>query len=203
MEQKVDVLEPLKASLLTLDWEISPQTIRKFEKELEGLKAKLAKDPYSKKLIELSLPICNYLRVRKGSASPASMQFLQAATRTLHYFRQRRQPAVAERKKAIKNLVGKFRDLMADVKKVNMAVAHATAAPKSKVSAKKPAVRKIRKQSPTVVVLKTIKSCKKGIDIATLKKITGLPDNSIRNILYRAGKEGKIKRISRGVYAYA
>jgi hypothetical protein len=84
MKQKVDVLEPLKASLLTLDWEISPETIGKFEKELEGLKEKLAKDPYSKKLIELSLPICNYLRVRKGSASPASMQFLHAATRTLH-----------------------------------------------------------------------------------------------------------------------
>ncbi len=203
MKQKVDVLEPLKASLLTLDWEISPQTIGKFEKELEGLKVKLAKDPYSKKLIELSLPICNYLRVRKGSASPASMQFLHAATRTLHDFRQRRQPAVAERKKAIRNLVGKFGDLMADVKKVNMVVAHATAAPKSKVPAKKPAVRKIRKQSPTVVVLKTIKSHKKGIDIATLKKITGLPDNSIRNILYRAAKEGKIKRVSRGVYASA
>ena len=53
MKQKVDVLEPLKASLLTLDWEISPETIGKFEKELEGLKEKLAKDPYSKKLIEL------------------------------------------------------------------------------------------------------------------------------------------------------
>ena len=199
MKQNVDMLEPLKASLLTLDWEISPQTIRKFEEELEGLKARLAKDPYSKKLIELSLPICNYLRVRKGSASPASMQFLHAATRTLHYFRQRRQPAVAERKKAIKNLIGKFGDLMADVKKINMVVAKAT--PKKKAPAKKPAVRKVRKQSPTVVVLKVIKSHKKGIDIPTLKKITGLPDNSIRNILYRASKEGKIKRIRRGVYA--
>ena len=203
MKQKVDVLEPLKASLLTLDWEISPQTIRKFEEELERLKKKLAKDPYSKKLIELSLPICNYLRVRKGSASPASMQFLHAATRTLHYFRQRRQPAVAERKKAIQNLLGKFGDLMADAKKVDMAVAKATAAPMKKTPAQKPAVRKAGTQSPTVVVLKAIKSHKKGIDIPTLKKLTGLPDNSIRNILYRASKEGKIKRIRRGVYALA
>jgi hypothetical protein len=203
MKQKVDVLEPLKASLLTLDWEISPQTIRKFEKELEGLKEKFAKDSYSKKLIELSLPICNYLRVRKASASPASMQFLHSATRTLHYFRQSRQLAVAERKKAIKNLMDKFTDLMADVKKINMVVASATAAPKSKTPAKKPAVLTTGKQSPTVVVLKTIKSHKNGVDMATLKKITGLPDNSIRNILYRAYKEGKIKRIRRGVYASA
>jgi DNA-binding protein H-NS len=203
MKQKVDVLEPLKASLLTLDWEISPQTIRKFEKELEGLKEKLAKDRYSKRLIELSLPICNYLRVRKGSASPASMQFLHAATRTLHHFRQKRQPAVAERKKAVKNLIDKFEDLMADVKKINMVVENATAAPNKKTPAKKPAIRKIRKQSPADVVLRTIKGHKRGVDIATLKKITGLPDNSIRNILYRAGKEGKIERISRGVYASA
>ena len=203
MKQKVDVLDPLKASLLTLDWEISPQTIRKFEQELEGLKAKLANDPYSKKLIEWSLSICNYLRVRKGSASPASMQFLHAATRTLHYFRQRRQPAVAERKKAIKHLTGKFRDLMADVEKINMALAKATVAPKKKAPGKRPAVRKGREQSPSVVVLKAMKSHKKGIDIPTLKKITGLPDNSIRNILYRASKEGKIKRIRRGVYASA
>jgi hypothetical protein len=201
MKQKVDVLDPLKASLLTLDWEISPQTIRKFEQELEGLKAKLANDPYSKKLIEFSLPICNYLRVRKGSASPTSMQFLHAATRTLHYFRQRRQPAVAERKKAIKHLTGKFRDLMADVEKINVALAKATVAPKKKTTGKRPALHEGREQSPTVVVLKAIKSHKKGIDIPTLKKITGLPDNSVRNILYRASKEGKIKRIRRGVYA--
>lgn len=201
MKQKVDVLEPLKASLLTLDWEISPGTIRKFEEELERLKTKLAQDPYSKKLIELSLPICNYLRVRKASASPASMQFLHAATRTLHYFRQRRQPVVAERKKAIKNLIDKFGDLMKDVKKVNMAVAKAV--PQKKSPAKKPAAIKIQKESPTAVVLKVIKSYKKGIDIPTLKKITGLPDNSIRNILYRMSKEGKIKRVRRGVYASA
>jgi predicted transcriptional regulator of viral defense system len=89
------------------------------------------------------------------------------------------------------------------VKKIDMAVDKATAAPKKKVPAKKPAVRKVRKQSPTVVVLQVIKSHKKGIDIPTLKKITGLPDNSIRNILYRASKEGRIKRIRRGVYASA
>jgi predicted transcriptional regulator of viral defense system len=92
---------------------------------------------------------------------------------------------------------------MKDVKKINMVVAKATAAPKKKAPAKKPSVRTIRKQSPTDVVLKIIKRHKKGIDIPTLKKITGLPDSSIRSILYRAGKEGKIKRISRGVYASA
>ena len=62
MTRKPHMLEPLMASLLTLDWEISSQTISKFEKELELLKEKVGYDPYSKKLIDLTLPICNYLR---------------------------------------------------------------------------------------------------------------------------------------------
>ena len=210
---RVGMLEPMMASLLTLDWEITSQSIRKFEKELEALKETLGGDPYSKRLIELSLPICNYLRVRKGAASPASMQFLKEATRTLHHFWQKRKLAVSERKKALKKLIDQYDNLIADVQRVNAALAKATrakptkAAPKAKrkkkAPAKKIAVRKARKPSATAQVLKVIKSYRKGVDVATLKKTTGLADGTIRSILYRASKEGKIKRIRRGVYASA
>ena len=221
MKRKPEMMESLMASLLTLDWEISPQTIRKFEKELEVLKEKIGDDPYSKKLINLTLPICNYLRVRKGSASPASMQFLHEATRTLHLFRKKRKLAVAERKQTIKRLVDKFGKLMVDVQRINFTLAQATrpkspqavaptatkaarkATVKKKRPTRKPAVRKVTKPSPTAEVLKTIKRYKKGIDIPTLKKVTGFTDSAIRNILYRAAKEGKIKRVRRGVYAAA
>lgn len=221
MKSKPEMMESLMASLLTLDWEISPQTIRKFEKELEVLKEKIGDDPHSKKLIDLTLPICNYLRVRKGSASPASMQFLHEATRTLHLFRKKRKLAVAERKKTIKRLVDKFGKLMADVERINFTLAQATrpkspqavappatktarkATVKKKRPARKPTVRKVTKPSPTAEVLKTIKRYKKGIDVVTLKKVTGFTDSAIRNILYRAAKEGKIKRVRRGVYAAA
>jgi len=207
------MLEPLMASLLTLDWEISPQTIRKFEKELEVLKEKVGDDPHSKKLIDLTLPICNYLRVRKGSAAPASMQFLHQATRTLHSLRQKRKLEGAERTMRIKKLVNNFRDLMADVQRINSKLDRATI-PKSspattKVTAgkrgpvRKPTVRRTRKESPKAEVLKTIKSHKKGIDIASLIKITGFNDSTVRNIVYRAAKEGTIKRVRRGVYAVA
>lgn len=221
MKQAVGMLEPMMASLLTLDWEITAQSIGKFEKELEALKEKLGGDPHSNRLIELSLPICNYLRVRKGAASPASMQFLKEATRTLHLFWQKRKLAVSERKKALKKLIDKYDNLIADVQRVNAALAQATRAkparaaapravkavskakPKKKAPAKKTAVRKARKPSATAQVLKAIKSHKKGINVAILKKKTGLPDSSIRSILYRASKEGKIKRIGRGVYISA
>jgi hypothetical protein len=201
------------ASLLTLDWEISSQTISKFEKELEVLKEKVGDDPYRKKLIDLTLPICNYLRVRKGSAAPASMQFLHQATRTLHSLGQKQKLGVAERKEIIRRLVNKFRDLMADVQRINSTLERATiaesalATPKvtdgKKDPTRKPAVQKMKKESPKVEVLKTIKSHKKGIDIATLIKITGFADSTVRNVVYRAAKEGTIKRVRRGVYLAA
>ena len=212
MTRKPHMLEPLMASLLTLDWEISSQTIGKFEKELEVLKEKVG-DPYSKKLIDLTLPICNYLRVRKGSAAPASMQFLHHATRTLHSLVQKQKLGVAERKERIRRLVNNFRDLMADVQRINSTLERATRAKSSPASPKvtagkkdprrKPAVRKIKKESPKVEVLKTIKRHKKGIDTATLIKITGFADSTVRNVVYRAAKEGTIKRVRRGVYVVA
>ncbi len=213
MTRKQHMLEPLMASLLTLDWEISPQTIGKFEKELEVLKEKVGDDSHSKKLIDLTLPICNYLRVRKGSADPASMQFLHQATRTLHSLRQKSKLGGAERNERIKKLVNSFRALMVDVQRINSTLDRATTAKSSVATAKaaagkkglarKPPVRKTRKESPKDEVLKTIKRYKKGIDIASLIKATGLNDSTVRNIVYRAAKEGTIKRVRRGVYAVA
>jgi hypothetical protein len=213
MTGKPHMLEPLMASLLTLDWEISSQTISKFEKELEVLREKVGGDPYSRKLIDLTLPICNYLRVRKGSAAPASMQFLHQAIRILHILGQKQKLGVAERKERIKGLANNFRDLIADVQRINSTLERATMAKSSPAIPKvttgkgdltrKPAVRKTKKESPKVEVLKTIRSHKKGIDIATLIKITGFAESSVRNVVYRAAKEGTIKRVRRGVYGVA
>jgi hypothetical protein len=199
------------ASLLTLDWEISPQTIAKFEQELEVLKEKVDDDPHSKELIDLTLSICSYLRVRKGSADPASIQFLHQATRTLHSLRQKKNLGGGEAKEKIKKLVYTFRDLMVDVQRINSTLERATRAKSPAATAKvtarkkgpapKPAVAKRGKESPKDEVLKTIKRYKKGIDIATLIEITGVNDSTARSIVYRATKEGTIKRVRRGVYA--
>ena len=213
MTRKQHMLEPLMASLLTLDWEISSQTIGKFEKELETVREKVSNDPHSKKLIDLALPICNYLRVRKGSAAPASMQFLHQAIRSLHSLWQKRQLTGEERKERIKKLVNNFGDLMAEVQKINLTLDRASITKSSpgptKVTAgekepvQKPAVRKTKKESPKVEILKTIKSHKKGIDMATLVKISGCAESTVRNVVYRAAKEGSIKRVRRGFYVIA
>jgi len=70
--------------------------------------------------------------------------------------------------------------------------------PAKKTAAPKP--KRARKQSDTDKVLQVIRGYKKGADIARLKKKTGFADSKIRAIVYRASKEGKIKRVRRGVY---
>jgi chromatin segregation and condensation protein Rec8/ScpA/Scc1 (kleisin family) len=82
-------------------------------------------------------------------------------------------------------------------------------APAKKAAAKKTAVKKAatRKKSTQVTatdkILRIIKRSKKGVDVPTLKKKTGFDDKKVRNIVFRASKEGKIKKSGRGVYVGA
>ena len=72
-----------------------------------------------------------------------------------------------------------------------------------KVKAKKAKPKKAKKMTDTAQVLKVIKGHKKGADIARLKKRTGFADAKIRAIVHRAYREGKVKRIGRGIYVSA
>jgi len=76
---------------------------------------------------------------------------------------------------------------------------------KKKVAAKKaPAKKKAAaKLTATDQVINIIKRSKKGVDVPTLLKKTGLGERTVRNILFKAGKQGKIKRAGRGVYVGA
>ena len=81
-------------------------------------------------------------------------------------------------------------------------------APVRKIVARKPKkvpaqARKAKKLTATAEVLKVIKGDKKGVDVAKLKKKTGFADTKIRAIIFKASKEGKIKRVGRGVYVSA
>jgi len=80
------------------------------------------------------------------------------------------------------------------------------AAAKKKGPAKKTAVpkpKRARKLSDTAKVLQVIRRHKKGADVPKLKERTGFADSKVRAIVYRATKEGKIKRVRRGVYITA
>jgi hypothetical protein len=57
------------------------------------------------------------------------------------------------------------------------------------------------KMTATERVISVMKRSPRGIDIAEMKKRTGFEDKTIRNIVFRLKKQGKIKRTGRGVYA--
>ena len=59
------------------------------------------------------------------------------------------------------------------------------------------------KITATDQVLEIIKKTENGVDTATLIKETGFKDQKVRNILTRIFKEGRVKRVGRGVYVSA
>ena len=70
-----------------------------------------------------------------------------------------------------------------------------------KTPVKKVAAKKTTPQATaTDQILEIIKRFKKGVDVPTLKKKTGFDDKKVRNIVFRASKEGKIKKSGRGIY---
>ena len=84
-----------------------------------------------------------------------------------------------------------------------------TAAPKApakikavkKAPAKKaPAKKKAVQVTATDQILKIIKRSKKGVNVPALKTKTGFDDKKVRNIVFRAAKEGRIKKSGRGLY---
>ena len=113
--------------------------------------------------------------------------------------------------KEIKALTRKAEAMAKKVAKLEKAQAAAKRKPKAKAktaekaAAKKKAVAKKKAAALTATdqVVNIIRRSKKGADVPTLIKKTGLADKTIRNILFRAGKLGKIKRAGRGVYVGA
>ena len=74
-------------------------------------------------------------------------------------------------------------------------------APAKKAPAKKaPAKKKAVQPTATDKILKIIKGSKTGVDAPTLVKKTGFNQKKVRNILFRTYKQGKIKRLDKGIY---
>lgn len=75
---------------------------------------------------------------------------------------------------------------------------------KRKAVAKKTTGRKKAPQiTATEQILQIVRRSRKGVDVPTLKTKTGFQDKKVRNIIFRASKEGKIKKVGRGIYVRA
>ena len=65
---------------------------------------------------------------------------------------------------------------------------------------KSDAKRKAAALTDTEQLLDIIKRSRKGVDVATLQQKTGFDEKKIRNMIYKAHKEEKIRRAGRGIY---
>ncbi len=110
--------------------------------------------------------------------------------------------ALARKAEAMAKKVAKLEKAQAAKKRKPKAKVTKKASARKKVAAKKKAPAKKRAAKPTATdqVVNVIKRSKKGVDAPTLMKKTGLADKTVRNILFRASKQRKIKRSGRGVY---
>jgi hypothetical protein len=68
---------------------------------------------------------------------------------------------------------------------------------------KAPAKKNTAQPTATDQVLKIINSSKNGVSIKTLMEKTSFNQKKVTNILQRTFKQGKIKRVSKGVYVGA
>lgn len=58
-------------------------------------------------------------------------------------------------------------------------------------------------KTPFETVVGIVRRSKKGVTVATIRKKTGFGGIQIRNIIYRAKQQGKIKNKERGIYISA
>jgi predicted Rossmann fold nucleotide-binding protein DprA/Smf involved in DNA uptake len=106
----------------------------------------------------------------------------------------------------IKALERKMAKLIAAVEKdeTTKVAKKTTAKTTKRAPAQKAPLRK-RTAQPTATdqVLNIIKRSKKGVNAATLMAKTGFDLKKVRNILQRTYKQGKIKRVDKGIYVGA
>ena len=108
-------------------------------------------------------------------------------------------------KKDLTAIAKKLEKLITAVEKSETKVAEASkpkavkAIPAKKAS-KAPAKKKTVTASATDQILNIINRSKKGVDTATLMEKTGFDQKKVRNIVFRTMKQGKIKRLEKGIY---
>jgi hypothetical protein len=107
-----------------------------------------------------------------------------------------------------KDLQALNRDIKALERKMAKMIAAAEkskkATPNQRRPAKKaPPAKKTVQPTATDQVLNIIKRSKNGVDTATLMTKTGFNQKKVRNILQRTYKQGKIKRVEKGIYVGA
>jgi hypothetical protein len=108
--------------------------------------------------------------------------------------------AITREIKALEKTISKLAKTVGKNKKSKAAKKSTGKIIKVKNSKRAPAKRKTTKLTATDQVLKILKGRKRGVNVATLMEKTGFDNKKIQNILQRTYKQGKIKRVGKGMY---
>jgi hypothetical protein len=100
----------------------------------------------------------------------------------------------------LKDLSNETKKLVAQVDILERTQVAGAVSKKKKASPQKPSVRKTAALTTTDVVFRIIRRYKKGVGFSTLKAKTGFDDKKLSNAVHRAVKQGKIRRVRRGIY---
>jgi hypothetical protein len=166
--------------------------MKKFKEDLQGVTKEFK--TLTKKTKQLADELAK-TAVAELERAQAAIKLKTPAQHAAHALKALRQ----QTEKLIK-AVDKFEKEKAAKKKK----ANPKAKPAKKAPAKKaPAKKKPAALTATDQVVNIIKRLKKGVDVPTLIKKTGFEDKKIRNIVFKASKQGEIKRAGRGVYIAA
>ena len=111
--------------------------------------------------------------------------------------------AITREIKALEKTMAKLTRTVEKSEKAKVAKKTTAKSVKAKTTKRAPAKKKTAKLTATDQVLKILKGRKRGVTAATLMERTGFNQKKVTNILQRTLKQGKIKRVGRGVYVGA
>jgi len=133
---------------------------------------------------------------------PEIPQKISGTAKTARRAAKQSKAKTTQRKPAIKTPAKKQADQLSSKSAASNKRANPMARkPRPKTPVKKSAAkRKSPGLTATAQILNIIKRSKRGLDVATLRQKTGFDDQKIRNVIYKAFREGIIKRAGRGIY---
>ena len=133
---------------------------------------------------------------------PVAAKKVSGAGKTARKAAKKPKAKTAKRKPTVKAPARKEANQLSGKKSASKkSVKSATGKARKKTPAKISAAKRTRaKLTDTEQLLTVIKRSRKGVDVATLRQKTGFDEKKIRNMIYKAHKEGKIRRAGRGIY---
>ena len=197
-------LTALKKNITTIGKKVD-NLLKEFEKDKKGKAPKVTKAKTTKAKPTKKAPAKK--RATKVTATDKVLKIISRSTRGVDVAALKKRIGFDDKK--LRNIIfrayreGKIqragRGLYSGVE-VKAPMVSKEEAVKAKASVKEPEKMVATKLTATDQVLKLINASEKGLDIVTIKIETGFDDKKVRNIIFRANKEGKIKRADRGIY---